>query len=79
MTGGSETGRRPGHSALSSPAPLAPAWPPADVTTSAGLTQASMALVGGIIGGIGEQLLRAAIVTFAAAVGLIAASLADLL
>ena len=58
---------------------LAPAWPPPDVTTSAGLTQASMALVGGIIGGIGEQLLRAAIVTFAAAVGLIAASLADLL
>ena len=58
---------------------LAPAWPPPDVTTSAGLTQASMALFGGIIGGIGEQLLRAAIVTFAVAVGLIAASLADLL
>ncbi len=58
---------------------LVPAWPPPDVTTSAGLTQASLALVGGIMGGIGEQLLRAAIVTFAAAVGLIAASLADLL
>ena len=58
---------------------LAPAWPPPDATMSAGLAQASMALAGGIIGGIGEQLLRAAIVTFAAAVGLIAASLADLL
>ena len=58
---------------------LAPAWPPPDVTMSAGLAQASMALVGGIIGGIGEQLLRAAIVAFAVAVGLIAASLADLL
>ena len=58
---------------------LAPAWPPPDVTMSAGLAEASMALVGGIIGGIGEQLLRAAIVAFAVAVGLIAASLADLL
>ncbi len=58
---------------------LAPAWPPPDVTTSAGLTQASMALGGGIISGVGEQLLRAAIVTFAVAMGLIAASLADLL
>lgn len=58
---------------------LAPAWPPPDATMSAGLAQASVALVGGIIGGIGEQLLRAAIVTFAVVVGLIAASLADLL
>ena len=46
---------------------------------SAGLAQASLALVSGIVGGVGEQLLLAAIVTFAVAVGLIAASLADLL
>ena len=58
---------------------LTPAWPPPDVTVSAGLAQASVALVGSIIGGVGEQLLRAAIVTFAVAVGLIATSLADLL
>ena len=58
---------------------LAPAWPPPDATMSAGLAQASMALAGGIIGGIGEQFLRAAIVTFAVAVGLIVGSMADLL
>ena len=57
---------------------LPPIWPPADVTMSAGLAEASLALVGGIIGSIGEQLLRAAIVTFAVAVALIAGSLADL-
>ncbi len=55
------------------------AWPPPDFTMSAGLAQASLALVSGIVGGVGAQLLLAAIVTFAVAVGLIAASLADLL
>ena len=54
-------------------------WPPADAPVSAGLAEASVALFGGSIVGIGEQLLRAAIVTFAVAVGLIAASMADLL
>ncbi len=58
---------------------LAPTWPPTGVTMSAGLAQPSWALVVGIIGGIGEQVLRAAIVTFSVAVGFIAGSLADLL
>ena len=56
-----------------------PVWQPADAPISAGLGEASVALFGSIVGGIGDQLLRAAIVTFAVAVGLIAASLADLL
>ena len=55
---------------------VSPVWPPADVTMSAGLAQASVALVGGIVGGLGEQLLWAAGITFGVAVGLIVGGLA---
>ena len=53
-----------------------PVWPPADAPMSAGLAEASVALFGGIIGGIGEQLLRAAGITVGAAVGLIVGGVA---
>ena len=55
---------------------VSPVWPPAEVTMSAGLAQASVALGGGIVGGLGEQLLWAAGITFGVAVGLIVGGLA---
>ncbi len=55
---------------------LSPVWPPPDVTMSAGLAEASVALVSGIVGGVGEQLLRAAGITLGVAVGLIVGGLA---
>lgn len=53
-----------------------PVWPPADAPMSAGLAEASVALFGGIVGGIGEQLLRAAGITVGVAVGLIVGGVA---
>ena len=55
---------------------LSPVWPPPDVTMSAGLAEASVALVSGIVGGVGEQLLRAAGITLGVTVGLIVGGLA---
>ena len=53
-----------------------PVWQPADAPISAGLGEASVALFGSIVGGIGDQLLRAAGITVGVAVGLIVGSVA---